>query len=182
MTTVPPVPVPAPAGKGSLSKWLTGHKWEAGLGALGIVATVYLGYRAHENSAANGSTSGTSATTALPTAEYTGTGGYDSGLSPDELQQVVGQLQTDLGTAGGATGAVSGSWGSGSGTFDPVAAGSSIPDGVQLFYEPVPGSGVFDPLTGGVPTTDQLYVMPNASQPTGFQQGNAGGGAPVVVP
>jgi hypothetical protein len=186
--TTPPVPKPPAGSKVGLSKWLTGHKWEAGLGAAGIAATVYLGYRARQNSSSSsGTTSSTGASQALPVSTYTGGIGGGGGQGDyGDLGSVLTQLQSELGDASSASSgsSVEGSWsGASAGSdsvFDPVSAGSVIPNGVQLFYEPVAGSGVFDPAGAGLPTGTDYYVAPNTTQPTGFQQGNNNPGTQVV--
>lgn len=81
---------------------------------------------------------------------------------------------------------VKGTWagnaGFGTGTFDQVSPGQVIPNGIQLFYEPVAGSGIFEPINyiGALLAGTPLYILQNPNQPTGYQQGNNNPGTQVV--
>ncbi len=183
----PPAKAATGAGKKGFMAWYAGHKNEALLGGAGIVVAIALYVKSKNAAAASGTSStATPSSTVMPgttaPSTYGGGGGDMSGFGDTlaELQQEIAALSPNSGGSSTST-AVSGSWGGGSGqSFDPVAAGSTIPSGVQLFWEVAPG--VFDPYSSGVPSGTQLYVMPNPNQPTGLQQGNAGGGPPTTVP
>lgn len=146
-----PVPQP-PVGKVGLSKWLTGHKWEAVLGGGGIAVTIFLAYRARENSAASGgSSSTTGATQALPVSTYSGGigGGGGSGDYGD-LGPILSQLQSELSTAqsGGSVGGQTPVQPSGEvlsgGGYQPSSgsAGQVVESNAGQSYEWIPGSSI----------------------------------------
>ena len=120
MSPAPAVPPTTP--KGGLSKWLTGHKWEAGLGAGGIAVTVYLAYRSRKNAASSsGTTSSTGANAALPTSYYPGGGGGSGGPGDiTGLTSVLQQLTSELQGAGSSWAAPAGP------SYAPLASGGRM--------------------------------------------------------
>jgi hypothetical protein len=154
--TTPRVP---PAGKVGLSKWLTGHKWEAGLGAGGIGVTVFLAYRARKQAAANGTTTASTTTpssTELPVS-------YTGGSGSDELGELIPLLQQELNGAGQSNGTTTDAQGN-----SYVAAGntsyaqlSAAGEANETYFSPSPG--VFLPVTyqvasQGLAKGDPAYI------------------------
>jgi hypothetical protein len=146
-----PTTPPTPAPKVGLTKWLSGHKWEAGLGASGIVVTVYLAYRSRKNasaSSAGSSTSSTGASSALPVSYYPATSGGSGeggggGNFGNEILPILQNLQSELTTAGQS---------SASPSADEYVALPNASDlqaltssGVQVYYTPAPGTDVYEP-------------------------------------
>lgn len=169
---------------GFLTKKMAGaptYVWIFG-GVVLIGGVVYYEKKKKAAAAAPSSAAATAAgaaTTGAATTPYGPSGG--GGIDPGTLAAILASQGAGATTSTTAsTSGVQGSWGGQSWTFQPIAAGATLPSGVQLFYQPVPG--VFDTYTSGVPAGTQLYTLPNSTQPTGLQQGNAGGGPPTTVP
>lgn len=137
--TTPPVPKTPPA-KGSLGKWLSGHKWEAGLGAGGIGITLFLAYRSRKN-AASGTAASPSSSNAMP-ASFAYPGGSGSSFDPTQMTDAFAALAAELGQ--------SGQKGSPNPSFIPLTASQA--HGYQLndpsitsYYQSAPG--VFTPVS-----------------------------------
>src|SRR5271165_3791209 len=126
-----PTPAPSPVKPGT-KKIPT---WYYVAGAVGLVVVYYLWSKSKASAAAS------AAATPAPAGSATApvaAGSY--GLSP-----YLGQQSATTGTAAASTTGVPGSWGGQQWTFQPVNRGDTIPNGVQLFYQPV--SGVFSPYS-----------------------------------
>jgi hypothetical protein len=157
---VTPGPVPqTPPAKGSLGKWLAGHKWEAGLGGGGIAVTLFLAYRARQKNAAGGTSSNaaqTNASQALPLSYYPPTSGGGDGFA-NELAPILQQLTTELGQSGQS--------GSGSGssylTLQPGQVGQ--------------GGGFTDPTLAPLSDQSGNQYVPFASADAAWSFLNAGG-------
>lgn len=168
-----PAPAPkVPAAKGSLGKWVSGHKWEAGLGAGGIAVTIFLAVRARSKGTSTGTSSNaaqTNASQALPVSYYPPTSGGGDGFA-NELAPILSQLSTELSGAGQKATSTSaytlqqGQVGQGGGFTDPSlaplvdasgntyvpfasadAANAFLHGGGTAYVESAPG--VFNPTT-----------------------------------
>lgn len=160
------------------------------IGVVGLILT-YILIRSRSSSSSGTATTGTD----QALAQYEQQNASDlAGLSSQiqAIDGVVAGMYPTQGSGDGTTGTstgtgttagpLQGTWaGADAGsdtTYDPVSAGQVIPNGIQLFYDV--GDDVFEPYQSGVPSGTQLYITPNSSQPTGFQQGNTNPGLQTV--
>ena len=155
-------PTPA-AGASKLTRWLATHKPEAALGVGGIGVTIFLALRARKQAAASGSStsSGTSASQALPVSYYPPASGGDS-FDAGQFGGVLSQLSQELNTLAGQPPAPSTS---------PVAA-------------PAPAAAAAAPAQPGfgeVPTSlgEMVWLGVTGAGGSTSSDYQVGGGAPV---